>query len=351
MHPQEFRNIIDHLHDSYCTLHEEVHRLRKENRGLTEELSKIKSLNSALNAKITNFNSSKIIKMGAEWFLDGDFLLNLSLMRRLKFRSPISNAKISKEGKIAISCNRQIFLIVEKCSYLVENVVEQKNITMKNELVDFDRRIFDFLDEDLIAFHKNCVIKLNGTEKEWTLDIGNVRHIATDRGLIYIGVEEGYIHVYRRDGVFVKSIEINRDYDRFIVKDGVILLVFQESLTILPSSTYIGNQRIIGSDFDGKIIYYGGTSGVVNLAMPSGNSIQPYDTLNFKTTILSIMKYKNYLFVATEDRVVNVVDLDSKKNMRIVLMDNVVDMCCEEGKICFVDNNGGLREWSIIENA
>lgn len=348
MHPQDFRSIADHLYDAYCTLHEEIHRLRKENKALGDELNKIKSLNTTLSAKLCNLGSARVLKMGAEWFFDGDFLLNLSLIRRVKFTSPICNVKISKEGRIAFTCNNKIFVLRDKKIFLVEETIRPFEIrAMRHDLIDLERRVFDFYNEDLVILHRGNVAKFKGDEKEWSIEMNNAIYMCVDQGMIYIGTDERAIHVHGGDGNPVNTMEMHIEFTSFIVRGGEILLVSDECLTLLPGSVHIDNHKILATEFDGKTIYHGSNSGTVSMALPSGNVLQPYDTINYKSAILSLMKYGNYLFVATEEHVVDVVDLETKRSMRIVLPDNVVNMCCNRNEICFVDNNGGLRIWEI----
>ncbi|ELA41138.1 uncharacterized protein VICG_01837 [Vittaforma corneae ATCC 50505] len=349
LHPQEFRNIADHLYDTYCALNEEAHRLRKENKALTEELNKIKNLNTSLSARLNNLSGTRILKMGAEWFLDGEFLLNMCLTHRIRFNSPICNAKISKEGKIAFTCNNKIFLIIDKNVFVVEDTIKSFDMkTMKHDLVDLERRIFDFIEEDLVVYDNGRIIKFNNQQPGWVVNnMMGVTHICVDQRLIYVGMDEGKIQIYNIEGVYKDEIVPNVDFTSFIVKDSRVLLVSQECITLQPSFMHLSSHRIVATDFDGNAVYHGGTTGVVSMALPSGNTLQSYDSLNFKSPILSLLKYKGFLLVATEDRMVNVTDLTTKKSMRIVQTDNVIDMCCNENVICFVDNNGGLKEWRI----
>lgn len=348
MHPQDYRSIVDHLYDAYCSLHEEIHRLRKENKALNDELGKFKTLNSTLNAKLCNMSTKRILKMGAEWFLDGELLLNISLMRRIKFVSPICNVKISEKGQIAFTCNSKIFLLQEKKIFNVENSIKEFDMkTMRYDLVELERREFVFIGEDIVIKSGNSVIKFKDMEREWVLNLKGVIYLCVDQSLIYIGVEEGYIHMYTAEGNFIKTVEVNGEFNKFMVCGGGIMVVSRECVMILPSFIHLSQQRIIGSEFDGRTVYHGGTGGIVNFSMPSGSELQTYETQPYKSSVLSIMKYRGFLFVATEDRIVTVTELETKKTMRIVLTDNVIDMCCNENSICFVDNNGGLRVWRV----
>lgn len=348
LHPQEFRNIVDHLYDTYCALNEEAHRLRKENKALTEELSKIKNINTSLNARLSNLSGTRVLKLGAEWFLDGEFLLNICLTRRAKFNSPICNSKISKGGKIAFTCNNEIFIMTDKDIFIVEDTIKSFDMkSMQHDLVDLERRIFDFIGEDLVVYADGRVVRFKGQQPGWTINVAGVMHICVDQALIYIGTDEGKIQVYNGNGMYKEEIVPTVDFTSFFVKDSQVLLVSQECITLQPSFMHLSSHRIVATDFDGSVVYHGGTRGIVNMSLPSGDMLQPYDSLSFKSPILSLLKFNGFLLAATEDRMVNVTDLKTKKIMRIVLTENIIDMCCNEDAICFVDNNGGFREWKI----
>lgn len=348
MHPQDFRSITDHLYDAYCSLHEEIHRLKRENKALCEELTRAKSTNATLTAKLSTLNTSKIIKMGAEWLLDGKLLFNISLMKRIKFVSPICNAKISSKGQIAFTCNKKIFLLNKDKILLVEETVKTFDIkSMKNDLVDLERQIFDFIGEDLIVYQGNSVIKFNNLNREWFLELDNVIQIQVCNDLIYIGTEDGFIHIYNAEGIFIKTVELNNSFKYFIVKNSELVVVSEDSVTLLPTFTYTENKKTTAVEFDGQAVYNGENSGVVTILMPSGNALQQYDTITFKSHVLALMKFKQFLFCATEDRTVTILDLETRKRMQIVMMDNVVDMCSNENSFCFVDNNGGMKVWEI----
>lgn len=348
MHPQDFRSIVDHLYDAYCTLHEEIHRLRKENKTLSDELNKSKNLNTTLSTKLCSLSNARILKMGADWLFDGDFLLTMSLVKRVKFNSPICNARISAGGKIAFTSNNKIFLFRDKKTFLVEDTMQVFDMrAMRHDLVDLEQRIFDFQGEKLVVYSSGCVMMMGEEVALWSHSLEGVIHICADGDLTYVGTEDGAIHVFEHDGTEAEVIETGGSFDTFLVKDGQIVLAAPDCITLLPGSVHIDSRRLIATEFDGKTIYHGGSSGIVSMVLPSGNALQPYDTLTYKSQILSLLRYNNFLFVATEDRMVNVVDLESKKHMRIVLMDNVIGMCGNRNTVCFVDNNGGLRVWEI----
>jgi len=348
MHPQDFRSIVDHLYDAYCTLHEEIHRLRKENKTLSDELSKCRNLNTTLSAKLCNLNSARILKMGADWLFDGDFLLAMSLAKRVKFNSPICNARISAGGRIAFTCNNKIFLTANRKTFLVEDKMRAFDMrVMRHDLVDLERRIFDFHGERLVVYDEGSVKLVGEDETVWSHRMDGVVHICTDGDLIYVGTEDGVIRVLEHDGTEVEGIETGGSLDTFQVRDGQILVRSGGSIRLHPGTQQIDTRQVLASEFDGKTVYYGGGNGTVGMAGVSGEGLQPYDTLSYKSTVLSLLRHNNFLFVATEDRTVSVVDLETKKQMRIVLMDNVVDMSGNKDTVCFVDNNGGLRAWEI----
>lgn len=348
MHPQDFRSIVDHLYDGYCTLHEEIHRLRKENKVLADELNKARALNTTLSAKLCNLKSAKVLKMGADWFFDGDFLLNMTLERRLKFNSPICNARISQEGKIAFTCNGKIFLCQNSKIFLVEEKMVPFDMRMmKHDLVDLERRIFDFLGERLIVYSEGMVMMMEEDGPVWIQKVEGGIHVCTDNNRVYLGTEDGVIHIYEEDGTEKESMDTGGEFGTFVVKNGQVMLAAFDCITLLPGYVHIEPRRLLATDFDGESVYYGGVGGVIGMARPSGNSLQTYDTLTYKSTVLSVHRWRDFLLIATEDKTVNVVDLEAKKQMRIVLMDNVVDICSNKDFVCYVDNNGGLRIWKM----
>lgn len=350
MHPQDFKSITDHLYDAYCSLHEELQRLKKENKSLAEELNRTRNINNSLSAKLSNLNSSKILKMGAEWFLDGDPLLKISLAIRMKFYSPICNAKISRDGQIAFTCNDRIFLLKDGKIFLVEETMKIFDIKlMKHDLVDLKTRVFAFAGEALLAYHNSAIMKFQNMECEWFIEIDNVIQIESDENYIYIGTHGGLIHLYSHDGGFIRSIEVENEFKMFFVRNGEILLVFNDTMMINPNLVLPETKGTLGVDFDGNSIYYGGKDCMFKIATHTGSNIQHSDSILFKSTILSILKYKNYLFCATEDRTVSVMDLENKKTMRIAVPDKIIDMCCNDDLVCFVDNNGGIRVWNVIK--
>ncbi|KAM0680501.1 hypothetical protein GINT2_001189 [Glugoides intestinalis] len=348
MHPQDFRSITDHLYDAYCSLHEEIHRLKRENKALFEELTRAKNTNANLNAKLSTLNTSKIIKMGAEWVLDGKLLFNISLMKRIKFTSPICNAKISNKGQIAFTCNKKIFLLNKDKILLVEDTVKIFDIkTMNNDLIDMQRQIFDFIGEDLVVYQRNNVIKFKNLDREWFLELENVIQIQVCNELIYIGTSDGFIHIYSSEGIFMRTVEVNNTFKYFIVKNNELVVVSEGAVTLLPTFKYTENEKTTAVAFDGQSIYHGESTGVVANLVPSGGELQQYDTIGFKSHVLSLMKFQQFLFCATEDRTVTILDLETRKTMRIMMMDNVIDMCSNENSFCFVDNNGGMKVWEI----
>lgn len=356
MHPQDFRSILNHIFDIYSTLNDELSRLRKENKMLSEELNKIRSLNMSLNARLSDITIPKIQKMGAEWHIEGEILFDMTLYNRIRLNSPICNCRISNRGQIAFTCSGKIFLY-SKDFFIVEETIEEYDFKeLRQDLIDMERRAFDFIGEDLVVYNEGRVNKFSGNEKEWFLELPGVTMIRTDRDLIYIGVEGGSIHVYNMEGDFIKTYKHNRDIDQFQVKEGNLVVVLDRSIAFYYDETKLQDcliqkydSRILGVDLEGDTVYTSHENGESRVIKVTKDGLETIHKMIYKKPVLSIRKFKKYIFVGVEDRKVRIIDLDSKKEMEVVLPDNVIEIEDNGEKLCFVDNNGGMRIWGITE--
>jgi len=382
MHPQDFKSISDHLYEAFCNLHEELHRLKRDNKILNEELAKSKNLNSFLNLKLYNTTSTpvKIIKMGSEWMFDGEKLLSLSMVRKFKFPSPITRARISSSGHIAFSCNKKIFLFLENVIYLIEDtVVPFDPSSMTSDLVDFSKNLFEFCGDELVIASKNSITGYRGLVKTWSIPVHTPVCMCASQGMVYVATKDykvyaiaGETHEIREnssgkvrseggsdddiEGIFPKpdSYETidTRDFIKETLRETVRGIVGSDSGIVLYSDSRIGhfdsktikteNFKIFSVDLCEDAIIYGGGSYELKYGR-IGSSFDINDSISFKSCILSVKYFRNLIFASTQERMVSVIDPETKKTMKIVLDDNVIDISCNEDQICFVDNNGGLR--------
>lgn len=347
MHSQEFRNLLDQLHEAYYTIHEELHRAKKENKLLNEELNKFRAVNNSLNARLTSMNTIKILKMGSGWFIDGDLLMNLSLLKRLKYISPICNARMSKEGQIAFTCNEKIFLLRNGETFLVQDrILAFDPRTMKTDLTDFNRKIFDFLGEDIVTYQDSLVKRYKEDVVDWSIELDGVSCIRTHKDNVYVGMVDGNIYVYDENGTFKETLKSEMPFDVFNVNNDQIIRVSETTISTGQDVEKVEKGPIMGYSIINETLFYVSDSFTIKIADLS--TLECIDTINFKRPILSIASYKGYLVVSTQDRVLTILDYESKKTMRVVLQDNAVDICYNEKCFCYVDNNGGLNVWEAV---
>lgn len=372
MHPQNFKEYSDHCYKAYCNLHDEVHRLIRENKMLTDEINKLRSLNNSLSIKLQNsaVATARVLKMGSGWVLEGENLMDLSSVKKFKFSSPICNVKISPQGQIAFTCNKKIFLVCGDTVYLVENMIRPFDPQeMRHDLVDLYRAIFDFDGEDLIALHRNTIMRFRNLTMVWSVPMPNVFELCASEGTLYVGTKDMKIHVIHQNAgdhgsgypsdqlssmpeqprnmfdTHTEVLELKEPFRSFVVRNGSVILYSDNRIGSLSKDCFrTENFRIFSADYNGTSVFYGGDLCSLKIGRALG-SFDVIDSIALKKTILAVKLFGNRLFVATQDRSVNIIDLESKKSMRIALMDNIVDMACNESLICFVDNNGGLRVW------
>lgn len=348
MHPQDFKNLLDHAYEEFYAITEDLHRAKKENKALLEELSKVKSINNSLSAKICNMSSFKILKMGSGWFIDGESFLNLSLVKRLKFTAPICNVKISPLGKIAFTSNKKIFILIDNEIFLVNDGIKLFDPKcMKFDLIENQKEIFDFIGEDLIVYQNEMVKRYLAMQEHWMIGMRDVICIRSENNVVYIGTNDCQVHVYTDDGNYQETMHFDLPFNSFTVKNGHIITIFDNTITVDSKTSKSESGLIVSYDMDDQSVFYISDPNTIKIA--SNTNLDLIDTINFKRSILCIAKYRSFLLVATQERVVNVFDFESKKTMRIVMQDVIVDMCCNENFLCFVDNNGGLSVWEVFE--
>lgn len=367
MHPQEIKGYLDHLYDKFVQAYEENNKLRRENKILMDELSKVKPhpsmpnrvvpqqiqpSSSAMlpsNQRYVQPPSAKVLKMGADWHIEGDPLIQLSLLLRLRFPAPICNVKISNNGQIAFTCNRRVFLFRDEEFYLVEDVVRAYNpALMTRDLYENYRCIFDFMDESLVVFYKNNVIKYTNLEREWSFPLSGVYHLAVSEGLLYIGTKDGRIHVFENED-FVKVIEHKELYKYFTVNGGVITGFVDRRISSVGKTTIFGDGgRVIAIDSSNGMVFYGGESAMLRICK-LGNVSEIIDTFIIKKVILAIKAWNDMVIVSAQDKSVIFWDYNQRKSMRIVGGDNVVDIAANNDTIVCVDNSGSLRVWNVLD--
>lgn len=358
MHPHDFKSITEHLYEAYYALHEEVLRLQRDNKILSDELNKAKTLNTNLAQKLNvpSVQPPKMLKMGSDWIFDGDPLLfNLSLFLKFKFRSPILKAKISKKGLIAFSCNRFVFLY-NGDFHLVDSTLQLVHpSSMRKDLSDFIELHFDFNDEDLIVHRNDSVLCFRNMNLLWSIKLKGVICINCDSGIVYAGTIDSVHCISYLDtpsAPLVTVISVRLPYYGFIVKSKEILFYTDNSLA-LHGMNFIKSEnfQILGVDMKAHRVYYGGSNNTLKIAKinKSTNSMEMVETLIFKKPILNIRLFRSVLLVSIDERIVNVLDTRNKLSMRINLPSNVIDISVNDDMICFVDNNGGLRVWKCIE--
>ncbi len=371
MHPKEIKIYVDRIYELYGALYDEFHKLKRENKMLLEEMGKIRQKNvqniscdlhpdeiNKMRHKSLQQSGGhhtdeirKIIKMGATWCMEGDKLISLSLMKEFKFHAPISNVKISDEGKIIFSCNKKIILYENDTLYTVDDVIKLYDMKiMKNDLVEFFRCVFAFMGESIIVFYRNNVIKFTNHYKIWSIPIMHVVHIEVTGDLIYIGTKEPKILVFRdsltNPPACVKvynNIKLLMKGFR-LSKNNIIVYNDFEMLSLNDNQLITDGGRIVGLDIHDDTVYYGnGTYALKACNIGAKNEIT--EKMNFKKPIVSVKGWKNYVIVGTQDRLLYICDIQHNKWMRIMSTDCVIDMSVNENTLCCVGNNGTLKVW------
>lgn len=360
MHPQEIRVYLDHIYDKFMQVFEENTKLRRENKMLQEEIGKLKGYPAVKPVPIQHNQQGippryqqppiKIHKMGADWHIEGDLLLQISLGKKLQFPAPICNVRMSKQGQIAFTCNRKIFLLNKDRFYLVEDKMTPFNpSSMTKDLTENFRCIFEFVDENLIVFYKNSLIKFTDLERIWVMSMPGVYHMAVHDGLLYIGTRDMKIHVFR-DNEFLESYDHKEPFKFFSVTNGIVV-GFNEFRVSAVGRHNVLNEggRIISLDSNHSMIFFGGESSVLKICKLTNNSIEVIDTIMFKKIILSIKALNGLVIVSTQDKCLSVCNLAHRKNMRIIGTENVIDIAANDQMIACVDNTGALKIWKLLE--
>lgn len=347
MHPKEFKGFIEHISEAYATLYDEVHKLQRENKSLLDEMAKRRHVAQAAAQRPEGAAPSMatIHKMGANWHIEGDYLVSLSLMRRLKFCSPICNVRISKRGQIAFTCNKKIFLLREERFYVVDDGIKPYDPgQMKNDLTENFRCIFDFDEENLVVYTRNNIVKYENDRPAWSIPVGSSYHMMVSEGLIYVGTRDYKVLVFR--GTECVKIVEHMDVVRFfVVSGGAVLGCSDFKVSVLgkgPSVTE--GARMLALDASGSTIYYGGEAAMLKVGR-LGPTLEVVDTLAMKKPVLAIKMWRSYVLVACQDKSLAVWSIQQRKCMRVVGSDNIIDIAVNDDTICCVDNNGSLRIW------
>lgn len=357
MHPKEFKGFMEHIGELYSGMYEELQKLRRENKGLHEEMTKRRHVAPTVLGRVDGFVQlpKKVLKMGSDWHIEGDFHLPISLMRKWRFNSPICNVKISAGGTVAFTCNKRVFLWENEHFYVVEDQVKAFDPwQMKNDLTENFRCIFEFDGEAIIVFQRNSMVKFLDHKKIWSVPVSNVYHIAVSDGCIYVGTREYKILVFKENGMeadCVKMYEYKDAIKYFTITDGNVVGFSDTKVGIVNKGFFMNEgSRIMAMDADKGVAYFGGESFVLKVCK-IGQTLEVADTLALKKPIFSVRVWGPYLLVACQDKTLSVWNLQQKACMRIVGNDSVVDIAANENTICCVDNNGSLRIWQIREVA
>lgn len=354
MHPTELKGFTEHLVEVYATLHDEVLRLRRENKNLHDELTKWRSTPAE-----SRPNQQRPLKLGVDWLVDGDLLLSVSLACKLRFPSPICNVRISKSGQIAFSANKRIFLLKNNQFFAMEDsAIEMDPSSIRSDLVEHFRCIFDFDGELLITFWNGKLRCFSGSTCKWELALTGVNNIAINSGMIYLSTVDGSLLIIK-DGICLKRIDYNRLIKHFIII-GNNLIGFTDCKVILIKLPNEDNQvkrvqhsvlelseqsRIMSICGSGTDVYYGGElSGLRVCRMENGLTVR--ETIPLRQAVLAIGLWDGRL-VSSSEKAINIWDLKSKKCMRIKTHDDVVDIAANSDTLCCVDNSGTLRVWKI----
>lgn len=354
MHPKEFKGFIEHISEVYSSMYDELQKLRRENKGLHEEMAKRRHIVPATPGRAEGYVPvpKKIHKMGSDWHIEGDYQLPISLVKRWKFSSPICNAKISKGGRIAFTCNKRIFLHEGGSFYIVEDQVKLFDPRqMKNDLTENFRCIFEFDGEDLVVFFRNSITKYADQKKVWSIPMNNVYHMVVCDGYIYVGTREYKILVFKEnekmEAECVKLFEYKDAIKYFAVSNGNIAAFSDFKVGVVNKTPFINEgSRIMALDAEKNTVYFGGESFVLKACKVS-QTLDVVDTIILKKPIFAVKAWDSYLLVACQDKALSIWNLQQRKCMKIVGNDNVVDISTNEDTICCVDNNGSLRVWQI----
>lgn len=349
MHPQELKGYLDHIYDKFVQLCEENSKLRRENKHLHEEISRINSFVPVSSNQTKEHIPSKMIKLGSDWHIEGDKLENIFLIKKLRFTAPICNAKISPNGLVAFTCNRRIFLFKDDKFYLVEEQIRPFDPSaMFKDLKENFRCIFEFVGESLVIFYKNSIIKYTDLEKDWMVPMPGVYHIQAYDDLIYIGTRDMRIHVLK-ESENVGGYSHKEPFKYFTVCAENIIGYNDYRIVVLGKNGVLNEGgRILAMDSNQGTLYYGGESATLKVCT-IGQNLDILDTLMLKKVILAIKSWRNYLLISTQDKTLSIWNLTTRKSQRIISMDNVIDISANNNHIVCVDNNGNLRIWSTLE--
>lgn len=357
MHPSEFKGFAEHLVDMYGSLHDEAVRLRKENKCLQDEITRLRNKTPEIRGMV-----QRPLKMGSDWCINGDLVVSLSLAQRFRFSSPICNVRISPAGKIAFTTNKHIILYANETFFAVDETIHEFDpASMCTDLSENYRCIFEFDGEDLITFYKNRLKRFSGELCKWEFPIVGVFHIVVSGDLLCVGTVDGSLLIIR-DGECLKRI----DYDvslRFFTTIGSEIIGFTDTQIMLVKLTMEEDEqpkrihlpaeiteqsRIFALTVIGANLYYGGDLPGLRLCKIDGG-LSVEETIPLKQPVVALNAWGQRLVVASQDKTVSIWDLTHKKCMRIITPDDVVDIAANENTLCCVDNSGALRVWQVSE--
>ncbi|KAI5148851.1 hypothetical protein ENBRE01_0579 [Enteropsectra breve] len=361
MHPDEFRELARHLTEVYAAQNEKILKLERRIKQLTEELTKVRMTHPA--PRPPQPPAANALKRGSDWSMEGDFLVDLSVQKRLRFPCPITNVRVSAQGQIAFSLNKKVVVLNQGQFYVVEDYFRLFDpYAMKDDLSETQRCIFDFIDEALIVFSRNCLLKYADGKKAWSVPLNNVYHICCSEGLIYAATREYKIYIFKENEC-VSVVDYQEPMRYFIVRRGMIFGHTENKLVILSGKKRVPEGRpgsvdpnasvfmtdcgrILALDYAEDHIYFGGESCRMKYAQVS-TGLQNINSFSFPAQILAIKKWREFVVVSCQDKSLNILNVESDKCMRIMGRDNVVDMAVNEHGLYCVGNNGMLRVWQL----
>lgn len=363
MHPKEFKVFTERIYEIYGSIYEELHKIKRENKLLLEEMNKMKHTNSLQQTRGEHYaeENRKLIKLGAEWRIEGDNLMPLSLVAELKYGMLISNARISEKGQIMFSCNKNIFLFADGIMYMVEesvNVFDPKMI--KNDLVENSKCVFGFIGESMIVYVRNNLIKFTNRQKVWSISIMHAVQMEVQDNKIYVGTLDPKILVFKDDESGTpKCLNVYSNFKQGIKMfrvsmNNVIISNDYGIWTLNDSQMLCETTHVLGMDVYKDIIYFGnGTSVLKTCKIVKNEShdkmhVNVHDNMVFKETIIFVKVWKEYVIVGCKDKTVFLCNVNENKWMKIIGSDCVVDISTNENKICCVGNNGTLKVWEVL---
>jgi hypothetical protein len=348
MNPQDFKKLMDQVHENYCQMYDIIYSLKKEKQDLQEELNKQKAIAASLSQRLQTVPtiSKKIIKMGSNWQIEGDNIRPIFLYKKFKFACDICNVAISKEGQIAFSCNKKIFLYQNNILYTVDESIKIYDPSIfLGDLSSSHRCVFAFDEESLVVYYRSSIHKFSNNKRIWSISVPNAYQIVASGGLLYVGTREYKILVLKETEI-IKTYEYKDNVQSFSVDMGNICVFSDHRIGLLNKNSYVNEaQRILSMDISNGNIIYGGDD-YLKICKAS-NSLETMENIAMKKGIILIKIWNSHVLVSTQDKSFTIWDLPQRKSMKVVMSENIVDISANEDKICTVDCNGGLNIWKL----